>query len=163
MRGRRYVSFPMILGNLEKIVIFMKENSDITILSLAKKLDISTRAIEKQIAKLKQQGKNKRIGLDKGGYWEVVNWQFEVANCDLEYRQKRKIVQKKEVARNRDYKKWLKASKDKYRLVQFKAAAAVNSQLLNFYWGLGGEIVEKQKETKWGDSLIQNSAFEIQH
>jgi ATP-dependent DNA helicase RecG len=36
-------------------------------------LELTLRAIEKQLAKLKQQGTIKRIGPDKGGYWEIVN------------------------------------------------------------------------------------------
>ena len=39
---------------------------------MAKKLNISTRAVEKQIAKLKKEGKIRRVGPDRGGYWEIV-------------------------------------------------------------------------------------------
>ncbi|KUJ95355.1 MAG: Divergent AAA domain protein [Desulfonauticus sp. 38_4375] len=56
----------------EKILGYMKENKNITIAELSQKLGISTRAVEKHISKLKQQGKVKRIGPDKGGYWKVV-------------------------------------------------------------------------------------------
>lgn len=40
---------------------------------LSEELNISTRAIEKQIANLKGQGRIKRIGPAKGGHWEVMN------------------------------------------------------------------------------------------
>ena len=56
----------------EKILCYMQENKNITIAELSQKLGISTRAVEKHISKLKQQGKIKRIGPDKGGYWEIV-------------------------------------------------------------------------------------------
>jgi ATP-dependent DNA helicase RecG len=39
---------------------------------MAKKLNISTRAVEKQIAKLKKEAKIRRVGPDRGGYWEIV-------------------------------------------------------------------------------------------
>jgi ATP-dependent DNA helicase RecG len=39
---------------------------------MARKLKISPRAVEKQISKLKKQGKIRRVGPDKGGYWEIV-------------------------------------------------------------------------------------------
>ena len=42
-----------------------------TIRELAQQLDISQRAIEKQIDKLKRDGHLQRIGPDKGGYWQV--------------------------------------------------------------------------------------------
>ena len=56
-----------------KILDLMMEEPEITIPELAKKLVVSTRAIEKQIAQLKDKGQIKRIGPDKGGYWKVVN------------------------------------------------------------------------------------------
>jgi len=55
----------------EKILNLMKENNKITIEELSEKIGISTRAIEKNISKLKQEEKIKRLGSDKGGYWEV--------------------------------------------------------------------------------------------
>jgi len=39
---------------------------------LSKKLNLTTRAIEKNLSKLKADGKLKRIGSDKGGYWKVL-------------------------------------------------------------------------------------------
>jgi len=35
-------------------------------------LNISRRAIAKQIAKLKEKGKLRRIGSDKGGHWKIL-------------------------------------------------------------------------------------------
>ncbi len=57
----------------EKIITYMKEDKDITILELSQKLKISTRAVEKHIAKLKKERKIRRVGADKGGYWEVLD------------------------------------------------------------------------------------------
>jgi len=51
----------------------MKENPNITTIELAEILEVSRRAIAKQIAKLKEQGKLKRVGPDKGGYWKVID------------------------------------------------------------------------------------------
>jgi ATP-dependent DNA helicase RecG len=39
---------------------------------LAQQLGLSSRAIEKNIAQLKADGRLKRVGAAKGGYWEVV-------------------------------------------------------------------------------------------
>lgn len=57
----------------DKIIELMRENSLITIPELAKTLGITTRAIEKQIAKLQKNGQLKRIGPAKGGRWEIVD------------------------------------------------------------------------------------------
>ncbi|MBF0492538.1 MAG: hypothetical protein HQM15_07140 [Deltaproteobacteria bacterium] len=52
-----------------------------------------------------------------------------------------------------DYSTWLKELKNKVRSVQLKAAVKVNIELLQFYWDLGKDIVEKQKHTQWGDGF----------
>ena len=56
----------------EKIIRLMKSNTRITIKELAEKLHISTRAVEKNIAKLKTEGMLERIGGDKGGQWKII-------------------------------------------------------------------------------------------
>lgn len=56
----------------EKILRIMAEKPTITTAILAKEIGISTRAIDKQIAKLKVIGRLRRIGADRGGHWEVI-------------------------------------------------------------------------------------------
>jgi len=43
-----------------------------TIPGLAEALAISTRAVEKQIVRLRRDGRLRRIGPAKGGHWEVI-------------------------------------------------------------------------------------------
>lgn len=52
------------------------------------------------------------------------------------------------------YSAWIKELKNKVRTVQIKTAVKVNSEMLNFYWELGADIVHKQETAKWGDGLI---------
>lgn len=54
-----------------------------------------------------------------------------------------------------EYKKLLADLKEKVRRSQLKAAVKVNYELLDLYWNLGKEIVEKQKEYSWGDSFLK--------
>ena len=54
-----------------KIVHLIKNNPNITIKEIAEILGISDRAVKKWLQKLKKENKIKRIGPDKGGYWEV--------------------------------------------------------------------------------------------
>ncbi|KKQ06964.1 MAG: hypothetical protein US16_C0005G0022 [Candidatus Moranbacteria bacterium GW2011_GWE2_36_40] len=56
----------------EKILNLMRKRAKISAKEVAEKLGISSRAVEKQIAKLREEKLIKRIGSDKGGYWEVV-------------------------------------------------------------------------------------------
>lgn len=54
-----------------------------------------------------------------------------------------------------DYKVWIIDLKTRLRAVQLKAAVSVNSALLEFYWELGADIVEKQKNSTWGSGFLQ--------
>ena len=62
------------LGENEKRILeIIINNKFITIPELSKTLDISTTAVENNLAKLKVKNTLKRIGPDKGGHWEIVN------------------------------------------------------------------------------------------
>jgi ATP-dependent DNA helicase RecG len=39
---------------------------------MAEIIGVTERSIERNVNKLKKEGKLKRIGPDKGGYWEIV-------------------------------------------------------------------------------------------
>ena len=56
-----------------KIIEMIIENPNITIPKMANKMGLSTRAVEKQIARLKEKGEINRVGSAKDGYWEVIN------------------------------------------------------------------------------------------
>ena len=57
----------------EKILALIAKDTRISAKALAEKLGVSSRTIEKQLAKLKARGKLSRIGAAKGGYWQVNN------------------------------------------------------------------------------------------
>lgn len=58
------------------------------------------------------------------------------------------------------YKQWLIELKGKIRSVQIKAAIAVNTALIEFYWELGKMISEKQ--TAWGSKFLENLSKDLQ-
>ncbi len=55
-----------------KLLELLKDNPALSIPELAEKLGKSESAIERAIRKLRQNGLLKRIGPDKGGYWEII-------------------------------------------------------------------------------------------
>lgn len=57
----------------EKIIEMIRLNGSVTIAELADRIGISTRAVEKQIAKLKAENRVKRIGSLRAGHWETEN------------------------------------------------------------------------------------------
>lgn len=58
--------------NKQKILEIISQDSMISAQQLAKIVGISQRKIEQNIAKLKTQGRLKRIGPDRGGHWEIA-------------------------------------------------------------------------------------------
>ncbi len=57
------------------------------------------------------------------------------------------------------YKQWLTELKGKIRSAQIKAAIAVNSVLIQFYWELGKMITEKQ--TEWGSKFLETLSKDL--
>ncbi len=62
---------------------------------------------------------------------------------------------------DKEYKAWLSDIKLKVRNVQIKAALKVQTELLNFYWDLGADIVAKQSRARWGDGLIEQLSKDL--
>lgn len=58
--------------NEAEILRKIMENRLITSIELSEKIGISTTAIENNLSKLKKKKLLKRVGPDKGGYWEVI-------------------------------------------------------------------------------------------
>ena len=55
----------------EKILGLIKQNPTISATEIAKLIGMSSRGVEKHIRRLREAGVLKRIGADKGGYWEI--------------------------------------------------------------------------------------------
>lgn len=59
------------------------------------------------------------------------------------------------------YKQWLTALKTRFRQVQLKAAVAVNTELLRFYWELGADIVQRQDGQAWGSGFLDKLSHDL--
>jgi ATP-dependent DNA helicase RecG len=67
------ISSPKRLAKTEdRIVDLIRQDNTVSTEQLGKLLGISKRAVLKQIDKLKNQGRLRRIGPAKGGHWEVL-------------------------------------------------------------------------------------------
>jgi len=65
------------------------------------------------------------------------------------------------IPQSSEYKSWIKELKQKLRKSQIKAAINVNSVLLEFYWELGIDIVEKQKRSSWGSGFLKQLSKDL--
>ncbi|TAE18477.1 MAG: DUF1016 domain-containing protein [Bacteroidetes bacterium] len=52
--------------------------------------------------------------------------------------------------------------KARIRQAQYEALKAVNKEQLQLYWDLGKMIVEKQQQTRWGKSVVERIAKDLQ-
>ena len=57
---------------------------------------------------------------------------------------------------DKDYLQWIKELSTHYRRSQVKASVKVNQVMLQFYWELGRDIVEKKAESRWGSGFMKN-------
>jgi ATP-dependent DNA helicase RecG len=57
---------------MERAISLLRQNKDMTTSVLAEQLGVSTRTAERYIKRLKETGRLRRKGPDKGGCWEVI-------------------------------------------------------------------------------------------
>lgn len=60
-----------------------------------------------------------------------------------------------------DYRQWVGDLKARFRQVQLKAAVAVNTEMLLFYWELGADIVAQQASQSWGSGFLENLSRDL--
>lgn len=60
-----------------------------------------------------------------------------------------------------DYRQWIASIKERIQSSQIKAAIAVNRELIELYWYLGEQILEKQQSAKWGDGFLKQMSHDL--
>jgi len=60
------------------------------------------------------------------------------------------------------YFDFIQGIKNRVQSAQIKAAVSVNQELLRLYWYIGSQIVEKQKQSSWGDSFLKQMSKDLQ-
>ena len=65
------------------------------------------------------------------------------------------------IFQNKEYKNWISELSKRYRSAQIKAAVAVNKEMLQFYWELGKEIVERQWENQYGKGFFKQLSKDL--
>ncbi len=62
-----------------------------------------------------------------------------------------------------DYYAWIEKIKKKIQTTRTQIALSVNSAILNLYWEIVKEIVEKQKQSDWGSKVIEKMAVDLKN
>lgn len=55
---------------------------------------------------------------------------------------------------DQNYKHFLSGIKERLQTAQIRAAMAANSELIQFYWELGVDLIEKQRSHQWGSGFL---------
>ena len=65
------------------------------------------------------------------------------------------------ISTSKSYQDLLARLKNQIRTAQVRAAVAVNHELILLYWGIGKEILTRQKEDGWGTRVIERLAKDL--
>src|SRR5260221_2374799 len=65
------------------------------------------------------------------------------------------------ISSSKGYQDLLARLKSQIRTAQVRAAVAVNQELVVLYWGIGKEILNRQKEDGWGTRVIERLAKDL--
>ena len=66
-----------------------------------------------------------------------------------------------ELIQSDDYRPWIVSIKKRVQASQIKAAIAVNRGMLEMYWFLGEQIIEKQESANWGDGFLNQMSEDL--
>ena len=61
------------------------------------------------------------------------------------------------------YRDILNELNEKIRNAQLKAAITASRELINLYWELGKDIVEKQEKEGWGSKVLERVSNDLQN
>lgn len=61
----------------------------------------------------------------------------------------------------KEYRDWIGKLSNRYWTAQIKAAIAVNSEMLRFYWELGRDIISMQSENKYGSKFFETLSRDL--
>ncbi len=62
---------------------------------------------------------------------------------------------------DQNYKYFLSGIKERLQTAQIRAALAANSELIQFYWELGTDLIEKQKSHQWGSGFLEQFSHDM--
>ena len=58
---------------VQSILNAIRQNSKVSAAEIAMKVGLSSRAVEKRIKTMRENGIIRRVGPDRGGYWEIID------------------------------------------------------------------------------------------
>ena len=80
--------------------------------------------------------------------------------ADIE-KSKPEFVTRDGIIADADYVQWLSDVKKRFRESQARATVKVNSEMLEFYWSVGRDLVTLRAESRWGAGVVKQFALDM--
>lgn len=80
--------------------------------------------------------------------------------ADIE-KSKPEFVSRDGIIANTDYIQWLADVKKRFRESQARATVKVNTEMLEFYWSIGRDLVNLRAESRWGAGAVKQFALDM--
>ena len=71
------------------------------------------------------------------------------------------FVCRDKMSADKEYVEWLSDLKRRYKQSQLRTAVKANSEVLEYYWNLGRDIVAKEAESKWGSGFFNQLSLDM--
>lgn len=72
------------------------------------------------------------------------------------------IVSSHDVVCDAEYSVWVENLKQSYRTAQVNAVLKTNFEKLKWYWNMGGELVTRKAEERWGSGVVEQVSLDLQ-
>ena len=80
--------------------------------------------------------------------------------ADIE-KNKPEFVTRDRIIVDTDYIQWLADVKKRFRESQARATVKVNTEMLEFYWSIGRDLVALRAESRWGTGVVKQFALDM--
>ena len=85
----------------------------------------------------------------------------QLENGTLQETQLPSFVKRDGILSDNNYVEWLSDVKARFRHSQIKAAVRVNTEMLEFYWSIGRDLVALRAEERWGAGVVKQFAMDM--
>lgn len=72
------------------------------------------------------------------------------------------IVSSHNISCDAEYTVWVENLKQSYRVAQVNAILKTNIEKLKWYWNMGGELVTRKAEVRWGSGVVEQVSLDLQ-
>ncbi len=81
--------------------------------------------------------------------------------ADVEKISSPEFVKRDGIIADADYIQWLADVKKRFRESQARATVKVNTEMLEFYWSIGRDLVALRAESRWGAGVVKQFALDM--